>query len=910
MGPRWIWVIAALAGCPPEDGGEVDACDRDGDGFVALSCGGTDCHDEVWDQGDTDVDSVPDACDVCPLGSDAIDTDGDAVPDACDVCAGADDHLDTDGDTVPEGCDACQGSDDALDGDVDGVPDGCDVCPGGPDLLDADDDGVPDVCDQCPAGDDAADTDGDGVADACDRCLAGDDVADADADGVADACDACTGSDDSADADADTVPDGCDRCPGSDNRADADADTVADGCDLCPGADDAVDTDLDAVADGCDVCPGADDRADMDADTVADGCDRCPGSDDRLEADGDTVPDGCDICDGYDDLVDADTDTVPDGCDLCAGFDDSTDADTDTVPDGCDVCDGFDDLLNADTDTVPDGCDLCATADDLLDADTDTIPDACDVCDGFDDLLDEDTDTVPDDCDQCPGIDDRVDTDRDGIPSCVDPDPGCTLADTGLPCTTCTEPVGLASDTGIVDTGIDDTGLPGVELNLVDVVDKVYAESGDEGFGFPIAVGDYDGDGVPEIAATLQIGGGLDWRVAIVEVPTGSVAKSAAIMAQIESASPSGLYGLTLATAGDLDGDGFEELMIGDNGNLLDIVEGPLVGVLDNTGPEVVAQWVGDISDHSPGVHAARAADLDQDGQLDLIIADMWYETSPDNHTGAVYWLPGTVTGVIDPELQAVARYLGEVGSPPGSFMGESALSPGDLDADGLPDLIIGSPGFDPPGLNAAGAVYVVTAPPIGWHDLEDVASHRLDGEQDAQIVGSDYDDLAGLGDANGDGYDDFVVGSTWHDPSGFTGEGVVYVFFGPPCGDSLSDAPVRIEGNIGGEAVGGAVAGPGDGNGDGLGDLLFHAFEPTSRVYVHLAPLTGGTSFASESYDLVITDHLGAEVGSSLQWADVDGDGLDDIVAGAPDDAWSDPGGDGNGAVYVLPASDVLSGL
>ncbi len=909
MGPRWMWVIAALAGCPLEGGDEVDACDLDGDGFVALSCGGTDCQDTVGDEGDADVDSVPDACDVCPLGSDAIDGDGDGAPDACDVCVGHSDQVDTDGDGVPDGCDACPGSDDTLDGDVDGVPDGCDVCPGGPDALDADADGVPDVCDACPAGDDAADGDGDGVADACDRCLTGDDAADGDGDGVADACDHCPGWDDGSDADADTVADGCDRCPAFDDLIDTDADTVPDGCDRCLGFDDLADADADTVADGCDACPSEDDRADADNDTVADGCDRCPGSDDRLDADTDAVPDACDVCAGFDDYLDADTDTVPDGCDVCAGSDDLLDADTDTVPDACDLCEGFDDLLDADTDTVPDDCDMCAGSDDRVDGDTDTVPDECDACAGFDDLLDSDIDTVPDDCDQCPGIDDRVDTDRDGIPSCVDPDPGCTLMDTGLACTSCTEPVDLVQDTGIDDTGIEDTGLPGTEFDVVDVVDKVYAENGDEDFGFPIAVGDYDGDGVPEIAANLQVGAkGFDWRVAIVEVPTGSVAKTAAIVAQLEDANDS-LYGTTLVTAGDLDGDGVEELMIGDlNGNVLDVWEGPLTGALDNTGPEVVAQFVGDGLEHSFGNQAARAADLDQDGQLDLIVADDSFTTVPGTHTftGAVYWLPGTVTGAVDPELLATARYLGEQGS----FTGRAALSPGDLDADGIPDLIIAATGFDPPGLIAAGAIYVLTAPPTGWHDIEDVASHRLDGEQDEQLVGNHYDDLAGLGDANGDGYDDFAIGNLWHDPNGFGGEGIVYVFFGPPCGDSVSDAPVRIEGNLTDELVGGVVAGPGDGNGDGLGDLLFYANAPTDRVYVHVAPLLAGTSYATESYDLVITDIHGGDVGVGLQWADVDGDGLDDIVAGAPNDDWSAPGGDGGGAVYFLLAADVLSGL
>jgi len=54
---------------------------------------------------DSDLDQVPDACDVCPGGDDTVDTDFDTVPDDCDVCPGFDDTLDADGDSVPDGCD-------------------------------------------------------------------------------------------------------------------------------------------------------------------------------------------------------------------------------------------------------------------------------------------------------------------------------------------------------------------------------------------------------------------------------------------------------------------------------------------------------------------------------------------------------------------------------------------------------------------------------------------------------------------------------------------------------------------------------------------------------------------------------------------------------------------------------------
>jgi len=77
---------------------------------------------------DTDLDTVPDGCDVCAGGDDLVDTDLDGVPDDCDVCPDFDDAADADRDAVPDGCDACPGFDDALDEDRDGQPDACQDC--------------------------------------------------------------------------------------------------------------------------------------------------------------------------------------------------------------------------------------------------------------------------------------------------------------------------------------------------------------------------------------------------------------------------------------------------------------------------------------------------------------------------------------------------------------------------------------------------------------------------------------------------------------------------------------------------------------------------------------------------------------------------------------------------------------
>ncbi len=115
---------------------------------------------------DCNNNGIPDLCE--------LDDDGDGVPNDCDTCPGADDTLDDDGDGVPNDCDSCQGDDASGDSDNDGVCDSNDVCPGSDDNgPDGDDDGIPDTCDVCD-GNDTGDIDGDGDIDFDD--LAGFDI--------------------------------------------------------------------------------------------------------------------------------------------------------------------------------------------------------------------------------------------------------------------------------------------------------------------------------------------------------------------------------------------------------------------------------------------------------------------------------------------------------------------------------------------------------------------------------------------------------------------------------------------------------------------------------------------------------------------------------------------------------------
>ena len=179
-GAYLLCVLAAACGSDPtspdgdanpdtsDSGGDVGV-DASPDTADARSDATPDTEPDVMPDAEPDVDpdaepdadascddyGVPDTCDICLAGDDALDDDEDGTPNACDLCADFPDFIDIDGDGVPIACDLCEGSDDALDEDGDGVSDGGDACPGSDDSIDGDEDGIPDASDVCP---DDADT--------------------------------------------------------------------------------------------------------------------------------------------------------------------------------------------------------------------------------------------------------------------------------------------------------------------------------------------------------------------------------------------------------------------------------------------------------------------------------------------------------------------------------------------------------------------------------------------------------------------------------------------------------------------------------------------------------------------------------------------------------------------------------
>ena len=346
---------------------------------------------------------------------------------------------------------------------------------------------------------------------------------------------------------------------------------------------------------------------------------------------------------------------------------------------------------------------------------------------------------------------------------------------------------------------------------------------------------------------------------------------------QWNGSSPGNSLGTAISPAGDVDGDGLADVLVGAPG----ASPGGLTGagsamIFSGASGALLFQVDGSAVGDALGTSVASAGDLNGDGLAELILGAPM--ASPLGLAEA-----GTVL-VIDGATQAVLFQFD--GDNAGDHLGQSVAYLGDVNGDTTPDLLYGAPHHDPAGVNDAGSVWLRSG-------ADGSIIHHFSGPAAGDWLGHCVSSAL---DLTADGAADVLLGAPGASPAGMARAGSAYAY-------SSADGSLLLQwhGSAAGDSLGFSVSGIGDSNNDGANDLLISA---PNAVTGSVIPRISGEAYVMSGADgSTLRTKQGQDWFENYGWSvaaagDVNFDGFADYMIGAP---LAQTGGVYHGSAYLI---------